>query len=242
MTVPSMPLLEWISIPKGRITLEKGWDGNVYSQETLGTYDVGAFVISKYPVTCAQFEVFIRDGGYSDDSWWQGLAKRVTKHKRASWGAANHPRETVTWYEAMAFCHWLSVNLERTIILPTEIQWQRAAQSDLNQIYPWGNDLDATKCNSYENQLRQTTSVDHYPAGASPYGVMDMSGNVWEWCLNEYSDPTSVNVTGEAPRALRGGSWFNELYNARVQYRSMFRPGNQENNIGFRLSGAAKDG
>jgi formylglycine-generating enzyme required for sulfatase activity len=237
VTTPSfnLPLLEWIGIPAGSVTLEKGWNGKVYSQEKSESYRVETFMISKYPITYAQFEMFIHDNGYGDDRWWQGLAERITEPQQASWSLVNHPRETVSWYEALAFSRWLSSKLEVIVTLPTEMQWQRAAQSDDNREYPWGRSFDMRRCNTYESGIKQTTPVDRYPSGASLYGVMDMSGNVWEWCLNEYANPGNNNMDGKAARSLRGGSWFNNLENAQVTYRGLFRPVNQDDNIGFRL-------
>ncbi len=225
-----LPLLEWISIPAGSVTLDGG----------TRTYAVEPFTISKYPITCAQFQAFIDGGGYHDDRWREGLAKRIRKPASAQWSMDTHPREMVTWYEAIAFCRWLSNKLGYTVTLPTEMQWQRAAQGDDGRTFPWGNDFDTTKCNTRESGIGQTTPVDHYPAGASPYGVMDMSGNVWEWCLNEYEQHGNTDVGGEAPRVVRGGSWYNSQNGAGIASRVSFSPGDRYDNLGFRVVAVPK--
>ena len=98
--------------------------------------------------------------------------------------ATSLPRENVNWYEAMAFANWLGAQLRMTITLPTVAQWQRAAKGDDDRYFPWGDDYDEDRCNTVETGLKQTTPVDRYRKGASPYGVYDMAGNVWEWTLN----------------------------------------------------------
>jgi len=140
----------------------------------------------------------------------------------------------VRWHEAIVFCRWLSGKLGQMVTLPTEMQWQRAAQGDDGRKYPWGNEFDKTRCNTYESGIGRTTAVDHYPKGKSPFGVFDMAGNVWEWCLNEHPNPHRVDLGGWAQRVLRGGSWFLNSYYARATYRDyydpIFRP-----NFGFRV-------
>jgi formylglycine-generating enzyme required for sulfatase activity len=205
------------------------------SKEPLATYAVEPFSISKYPVTYEQFNAFIRDGGYGDDRWWQGLGKRPVKAKRGRWPVANNPRECVTWYEAIAFCRWLSDKLAATVVLPTEMQWQRAAQADDKRKYAWGNEFDPAICNTYESRLKKTTPVDQYPAGISAFGAMDMCGNVWEWCLNEHDHPDQVSLDSESTRTIRGGSWFNGTSDAQTTFRAQFRPLHLDANVGFRI-------
>lgn len=87
-------------------------------------------------------------------------------------------------------------------------------------IYPWGNQFDKDKCNTITSFIKQTTPVDAYPAGASPFGVMDMAGNVWEWCLNGH-DPVTTALKGNAKRTVRGGSLFSNEFFAEVADRSI---------------------
>jgi formylglycine-generating enzyme required for sulfatase activity len=180
--------------------------------------------IAKYPVTNAQFAQFVEAGGYQNRAWWTetGWAIREGGWHRdgewnpsgnpwieprfwndSQWNGAGHPVVGVSWYEAEAFCLWLSDITGEKILLPTEDQWQYAAQGEDNRVYPWGDDWDASRCNnSVEPAVsRGTTPVTQYEGrGASPFGVVDMAGNVWEWCLTAYGRDGNSRV-------LRGASW-----------------------------------
>ena len=127
---------------------------------------------------------------------------------------ANHPRERVSWYDAVAFCRWLSDKLGTEVSLPSEQQWEKVARGWDGRVYPWGNEyipgyanINETVGNSGPNNLQMTSAVGMYPQGASPspYHVMDMSGNVWEWCQNEYDKPSHIQLAGNETRVLRGG-------------------------------------
>ncbi len=212
------PPFEWINIPGGKVTLEIGDERPVYT--------VKPFVISKYPITNAQFQIFVEaPDGYRETKWWDYSpdAKRWRSEnlivKDTVFEGDDLPRTRVTWYEAVAFCRWLGEQIGERIILPTEQQWQRAAQGDDGREYPWSNKFDKSLCNTDESGVKQTTPVTQYPGGASPYGVMDMSGNVVEWCLNEYHSPEKVQLSGERLRVLRGGSFMLGSYFARCAFR-----------------------
>ena len=161
------------------------------------TVYLDGYWIYKYEVTVAQYRKFCQDTG------WQ-----MPKAPRWGW-QDDHPIVKVTWNDAKAYCDWAGVQL------PTEAQWEKAARSIDGRIYPWGNEWDASKCNNYNAGQNQTTPVGSYPAGVSPYGLMDMAGNVWEWCADwfdekYYASAPDRNPTGPASgiyRVLRGGSW-----------------------------------
>jgi formylglycine-generating enzyme required for sulfatase activity len=229
----TLPLLEWMPIPAGRVTLERGSDGAKYNTEPLGTFEVAAFQIAKYPVTNAQFQAFIADGGYDTDRYWEGLVK--SDPEEPSWDEPTCPRESVNWYEAIAFTRWLSEKTQTAITLPTEQQWQWAAAGDTGWAYPYGPTFDATKCNTFESGIKRTTPVDRYPQGASPFGVVDMSGNVWEWCLNEYGSLGIIGINIDKSRSLRGGSWYFISDFARAAFRYDNYPVDRLNDFGFRV-------
>jgi formylglycine-generating enzyme required for sulfatase activity len=174
------------------------------------------------------------------------------------------PRTNVSWYDSLAFCRWLtaktltlnpsiSVPAQRIslpsptgrgaggegliITLPTEQQWQRAAQGDDGRQYPWGNDFDKSRCNTRESGIKQPTPVTTYPNGASPYGVIDMSGNIWEWCLTEWGQD-SIDLTNSQRRVVRGGSWYYNLVLARAASRIRLDPRARNDDQGFRLCAA----
>jgi formylglycine-generating enzyme required for sulfatase activity len=101
--------------------------------------------------------------------------------------------------------------------------------------YPWGNEFESERCNA-ENKLGETSAVGIYPQGQSPYGLMDISGNVLEWCLNKYGEPQMVTADlSGAARVLRGGSWRYDAQGVRSANRSGFTPDFRNFNIGFRL-------
>jgi len=207
------------------------------------------FSIAKYPVTNAQFAKFIEADGYNQENWWtkDGWAQRK-KDKWAQprywsdkqWNGAEQPVVGVSWYEAIAFCLWLSETTDEKITLPTEDQWQYAAQGDDGRAYPWGNNWDSKLCNNNVDKkgIGKTTPVRQYEGkGNSPFGVVDMAGNVWEWCLTDYDNKTNdINSTANT-RVLRGGSWLNDSSEAfRCVNRNRYGPFNRHDLIGFRVS------
>ncbi len=126
---------EWCEIPAGRVTLE----GNAR------TFDVQPFLMAKYPITFEQFQVFVSDPtGFRNAEWWQGLAARCRSPQEAGtqhiYIDRNLPRENVSWYDAMAFCRWLSNRASYEVRLPAEWEWQWAAQGPDGMEYPWGPD------------------------------------------------------------------------------------------------------
>ncbi len=97
-------------------------------------------------------------------------------------GLESHPVMDVTWRDAIAYCKWLSEMTGKRITLPSEAEWEKAARGDKDKrAYPWGHTFESTRCNSSELEIGDTTPVGIFPNGASPYGCLDMSGNVWEW-------------------------------------------------------------
>jgi len=204
-----------------------------------GVFYIPAFKMAKYPLTYAQFQVFVdADDGYDNPNWWRGLAVAEAQHRKPAkqgWPIDNHPREYVSWYEAVAFCRWLSEQVEYSIRIPTEWEWQWAAAGDTNWDYPYGPEFDETKANTGPSEIGQTTPVDAYPEGASPFGVLDMSGNVWEMCLNHHKAVKSIGIDGTEDRVIRGGSWYDVDRYARVSYRLGLRPDYRDSNYGFRI-------
>ena len=147
----------------------------------------------------------------------------------------------MSWFEAVAFCRWLSQRTGSKIRLPTEWEWQQAATGgDPKHEYPWPGGWDATRCNSRESNLNHTSAVGMYPRGDTQHGVLDMAGNVWEWCLNKYKQPEtpeSLRIDDtDASRVLRGGAWFYGPMALGSSFRLGGRAGYLYNYIGFRLA------
>jgi hypothetical protein len=233
-----LPDIVWCEVPPGEMALE----------EDAGSFTIDApFYIAKYPLTYAQYRAFLdAPDGFSRPAWWQGLWFQVDKPGRQFNRRDNHPAENVCWLEAVAFCRWLTEQLahelrERfgegyVIRLPAEWEWQQAATGgDRAHEYPWGPQWDSTRTNTIESELSRSTAVGMYPQGTSPVGASDMSGNVWEWCLNEYDLPTHTDLAGEARRVVRGGSWDNVRDDARAAYRYRYDPDYRNVNLGVRL-------
>jgi formylglycine-generating enzyme required for sulfatase activity len=207
------------------------------------------YSIAKYPVTNAQFAKFIEAGGYKKEQWWtkQGWETRQKEKwteprywTDKKWNGAEQPVVGVSWYEAVAFCLWLSDVTNEKIMLPTEDQWQYAVQGDDGRDYPWGKKWNGDLCNNNVDSkgIRKTTPVTQYEGkGDSPFGVVDMAGNVWEWCLTDYNEKTNDVNSNANRRVLRGGSWYGlNADGFRCDYRSWFYPFSRNYNWGFRAS------
>lgn len=166
-----------------------------------------------YPVTNSQYKRFLDARGYDADAYWspEGIEWKKKEEistprywTEAKWNKPDYPVVGVSWYEANAYCRWLSAREKQRYCLPTEAQWEKAASWDEEKqvalVFPWGDEFDKEKCNTRESGEEGMTPVERYPQGRSPYGCHDMSGNVWEWTDSWYDE----NQKG---RVLRGGSW-----------------------------------
>ncbi|MGO8671460.1 MAG: SUMF1/EgtB/PvdO family nonheme iron enzyme [Capsulimonadaceae bacterium] len=200
------------------------------------------FRISKYPITHRQYQAFVdsRDG-YRSPHWWdglheEGLQQQATGPADQEFRYDTHPRECVSWYDAMAYCRWLSTKLHVVVTLPTEQQWEKAARGTDGRIFPYGDTFDIKKCNADVSCIGLTTAVHVYPEGASPYGVMDMAGNVWEWTLTEYETRSDTHSGSAERRALRGGAWSYLPNYSRAACRLANPPTSRRSIIGFRIA------
>lgn len=180
--------------------------------------------IYKYEVTVAQYRKFCNETGRQMPT-------------APPWGWQNdHPIVNVTWYDAVAYCEWSGVQL------PMEAQWEKAARGTDGRIWPWENQWDSSKCNSCESGIKRTTPIGSYPQGTSPYGLMDMAGNVYEWCADWYDKNYYVSAPDRNPqgpsagiwRVLRGGSWLVISIYVRVANREGSSPDRGCSNWGFR--------
>ncbi len=246
-----LPDFDWVRILEGEF--QYGDDKDEYAAKPQ-KLRLPEFYISRFPVTFSQFQCFVEDPeGVNQSRWFEGLTDddddRRMDEQRFKFD--NHPRDTVSWYQAMAFCRWLSWRLGTTfdlkkvaewaVRLPTEFEWEKAARGTDGRLYPYGNDFDAAKGNTGEDEsdIGQTSAVGIFPNGASPYGVEEMSGNVWEWCLSDYDKPQvdarKENLRKAKYRVLRGGSWFVNRLDARAVCRYVDRPANRDYFPGFRL-------
>lgn len=221
-----LPDILWVPVAAGRVELKNG----------QGTFDVPGFKMARYPVTWQQFEAFVTAAdGYTNEHWWHGL-DRPTEYRPARWRAPNAPREMVSWFEAVAFCRWLSHQRGQTIRLPTEEEWQLAATGgDPSRVYPWGQAYvdGLANCHDSSYYLGRTSAVGIYPDGEHD-GIADLSGNVWEWTATAIDAKRRRDQTG-GYRVLRGGSWLNDRDDALSANRLRLDPLNRLNIIGFRV-------
>lgn len=179
------------------------------------TVELPSFRIAKYPVTNADYHQFVEASKYRRPDHW-------SPNGRFQSDQAQHPVVFVSWEDANAYAQWLGARL------PTEAEWEKAARGTDGRQYPWGNEFIAQNCNTSESGTDGTRPVDAHPGGASPFGVVDTAGNVWEWTSTLYEE-------GEEWRVLKGGGWdYKGIKDARCSYRVYFRPAFRNSAVGFR--------
>ncbi|MCO5203988.1 MAG: SUMF1/EgtB/PvdO family nonheme iron enzyme [Anaerolineae bacterium] len=231
-----VPDIAWgKEVPTGTYAI--GGDKNTFGSVEKQEIEIERpYQLARYPVTYAQFQAFLDAKDFDDPRWWQDIPEGEKKPGKQAWPIANRPCERVSWYQAIAFCRWLSDKLDADLDLPHEYEWEIAARYPDGRYYPWGNDFDATKANTREgDSLGETSAVGMYPDGANDaLDIYDLSGNVWEWCHNAYSDPEETGVGG-AVRTLRGGSWNNYSRSCRAAYRNYLSPPAVRLTLGFRV-------
>ena len=226
LTVPGGPPIELVPVPAGEFLMgsDMAKDKLALDQELpQHRVFVDVFEIGKYPVTVAQFEAFVKATGHKTmaekegkgvaytGSTWEWVQGADWRHPRGPKsdvsGKMDHPVTQVSWKDAVAFCDWLGARL------PTEAEWEKAARGTDGRLYPWGATApDKTRCN-FSMNVGDTTPVGQYPDGASPYGALDMSGNVWEWTSSLWkgykydASDGREDLTAAGSRVLRGGSF-----------------------------------
>jgi formylglycine-generating enzyme required for sulfatase activity len=221
------PDIDWVRVPGGRVVLEGG----------AGTFKVAPFFIARYPVTYRQYRAFVEaNDGYKNKRWWDDL-KNEEKWGEQYRPIDNCPAEMASWFDAMAFCRWLSAKLDCEVRLPTEWEWQQAATGgNPENNYPWDAEWDGRLANTTESHLSRTTAVGLYPGGRTNQRIYDMAGNVNEWCLNKYEKLKDTSIDVESRRVLRGGSWDRDRDFARASSRGYcYHPGARGSGIGFRV-------
>jgi formylglycine-generating enzyme required for sulfatase activity len=217
-----------IEIPAGPFVM--GSDEGDPDETPAHEVDLPAYEIDQFEVTNAQFAQFVAEMDYQTDAEKAGIGN----WRDFAGGKDNHPVVKVSWNDAKAFCEWAGKRL------PTEAEWEKAARGDDGRLYPWGDEWEASSANVKESGFRGTTAVGSFAAGASPYEVMDMAGNVWEWAADWYKAyPGSTyqdEYFGEEYRVLRGGGWFDEAAQVRTTNRSSSVETAANDDIGFRCA------
>jgi len=219
-----------ILIEEGNFFRGSGIESKVESEKPKKQIYLKAFKIGKYAVSNEDYALFLRSTKYKKPKLFEFNYKNFP----------NRPVINVSWVDANKFCEWCKGSL------PTEAQWEKAAAGPKNYIYPWGNKFDNSKSN-IGYSLGEIVDVDKFPEGASGYGCLQMSGNIWEWCLDDYindfykksnsENPVAkiVASNGEDNKVLRGGSFDFVGFSARVAYRYLENKHEKMENIGFRV-------
>jgi formylglycine-generating enzyme required for sulfatase activity len=244
-----LPDIAWERVKAGPFMLGEGED-RIEKCDWI-KQDYG---ISRFPITVAQYRAFVQAGGYAPENaerWWTNTARewkakeKILKPRvfeEEAFQEENHPQVGVSWYEAMAFCAWLSDAGDRRVRLPTEVEWERAARHTDGRIYPWGGSDDKLEslCNITRSGIGHSSPVGMFPDGAAESGALDMAGNVWEWCSTKWAgsyqdSKPDDDPEGEAARVLRGGAWYDLPVNARCAVRYRYFPNYRFNFVGFRV-------
>ena len=221
--------IQLVRVPAGEFIMGSNdnlWDDwKPQHRVTLPEYWIG-----KTPVTVAQFAAFVRATGYSADP-------RALRS-----GKDNHPVNYVSWFDAQAFCKWASEMLKRTVRLPSEAEWEKAARGTDGRTYPWGEAAPDKSRANYNNNVGDTTPVGQYsPQGDSPYGCVDMAGNVWQWTNSLYkpypynANDGRENSSDTVGRVVRGGSFNLNAGSLPCAYRDNSNPTFRNIYHGFRL-------
>ena len=245
---------ELVTIPAGKFIMgERGERHKI---------DLPEYQIGKYPVTYAEYAPFIEAGSYQDERWWTAAGWKWKQRKNQTepdywydtrYSGPNLPVVGVRWYEAVAYCRWLAEVTGQPYRLQTEAEWEKAARGTDGHEYPWGNQFEVDRLNAAEGDqwVGTTTPVGIYPTGASPYGCLDMAGNIWEWTttlwgkgfvFSDYKYPynpddgrENLKAGDNVLRMVRGGSFDQDPYYARCAARFWNNPDFKRDSQGFRV-------
>ena len=227
--------------------------------------DLPDYWIGKTEVTNAQFRPFVEGDGYTNKDYWTSAGWDWRTYNNlvkpaywddSQWNGDTQPVVGISWFEAVAYCRWLSAQTGHEFRLPSEAEWEKAARGPDGRIWPWGNTWEANRANSSEAGIGKTTPVGQYPNGASFYGVLDMAGNAYEWvATKQQSYPyqledewQSAYLEANLAPMLRGGSYYIWQETIRGAYRrggKFFRggyrafaytPDSNDDDIGLRVA------
>jgi formylglycine-generating enzyme required for sulfatase activity len=247
--LPNDPLLGFIEIPAGKFFMgsdskkDKEASGDEKPQHPVY---LDQYYIAKFPVTVSQYNLFL-----------ESTDKQVRSSNKEK---GNHPVVDVSWFEALKYCQWLTEQLKSNqewaekisslfqakdwhVTLPSEAEWEKAARGTDGRIYPWGDTFNEHNLNFDGTKINGTSPVGCFKNGGSPYHVMEMSGNVYEWTRSKFTDypyqpddedRESLSDKNDA-RVVRGGCWYYPARYCRVAYRFRDTPGIRIDFIGFRL-------
>lgn len=239
-----VPDIVWLPVaPGGEVAIRRVWLPETPDEKAkimhIQHFPVEPFYIAQYLVTYAQYQAFAdAEDGFDHLLWWQGMPEAYQRQplNEPRPNLSNSPRAGLSWVQSVAFARWMNhrrqglelphpsgkgvlrVGDNAQIRLPTEWEWQWAAQNGAEaRTYPWG-ETKTGYANTVEAGLKQATAVGMYPHGAAACGALDMAGNLMEWCANDKADLAIVDVASTASKVLRGGDWGYSLENATCTY------------------------
>ncbi|MBF0108313.1 MAG: SUMF1/EgtB/PvdO family nonheme iron enzyme [Magnetococcales bacterium] len=237
-----LPGLRLLPVPGGIFTMGDNQGRDFEKPEHR--VELSPFGLAETPVTNQHYGIFILETKYREPFYWRDQ----------KYSDPQQPVVGVAWQDAVAFCEWLSKKSGKEFFLPSEAQWEYAARGPEGCRHPWGDD-DPTKelaCFGLDYGNGKPALVGRYPAGAGPFGHLDLAGNVWEWCRDVWdnqvykkrADGTMVKdpvvKRGNADvRSIRGGSWFRPASYLRVGFRGDAPAGGCGVSLGFRLAAPA---
>jgi|GEM_PF-1173298 len=216
-----------VYIPEGEFTIGSPAREGDADEHPAHKVFLSGYWIGKSEITFSQFDAFCQETG-------------LEKPEDEGWGRGERPVIYVSWKEANDFCAWLEKKTGFAFRLPTEAEWEKAARDR----FPWGNAAPASHLANFNKYIMKTNTVGSYPKGASPYGVLDMAGNVWEWLSDWYDAGYYENSQANDPqgpqrgseRVVRGGSWAHSAEFVRSANRSQENPNSKLNILGFRIA------
>lgn len=229
---------EMILIPAGPFVM--GSDMRLPDEGPQHTVMLPVYYIDKYEVTNLQYKKF--------NDATQRRSPQHFRNRTFPAGKADHPVTYVSWEDADAYCRWAGKRL------PTDEEWEKAGRGTDGRMFPWGDEFDSSRANTplrwaEIGQFGDTTPVGAFEGGVSPYGLYDMSGNVWEWTASWYKaypgNTTSSESYGERYKTLKGGSWFDCSFyqcgiSAPMFNRAFFAKKVKNDSFGFRCAKDAK--
>jgi formylglycine-generating enzyme required for sulfatase activity len=243
--IPPLPFEpETVEIPAGPFIMGSNPGNHIPQEETPAhEVDLPVYHLGLYPVTIAQYAEFIKQTDHAPPKKVGWLGKSPPKNR------LDHPVVGVSWYDALAYCAWLSEKSGRAYRLPSEAEWEKAARGTTGQIYPWGDTWDATLCHS---SGEQTAAVTTYFKNKSPFGCYDTIGNVWEWTStlwganwqeSDFAYPyqpddgrEDLAAAESVYRIFRGGSFKDEPNQLRSSARRWYAPSHADKSRGFRVA------
>jgi formylglycine-generating enzyme required for sulfatase activity len=205
------------------------------------TVYVSAFYMDETEVTNGQYRACVEAGGCAEPESGSGRYRRSDYYDQPEF--ASYPVVWVSWFDARTYCAWAGKRL------PTEAEWEKAARGEDGRIFPWGNDFSSDLANTQDRGQESLAPVGHYPAGASPYGILDMAGGVWEYVEDWFdpgyyantpaSDPPGPASSPGGDKVLRSGSYANFQHYARVANRGSVAPATRTEFRGIRCAADA---